>query len=114
MLPNIGIKQLLCGLTLAVAMTFTASAQTKSTAISEGPGYIDRTTSVTGVEGRTATYQNNHSWGNGAYNDTRSYTGRNGGTVSDTKTRSGGVVTNTATGRHGNSRTWSRPARYRR
>ena len=114
MLPNIGIKQLLYGMALAAAMTLTASAQTRSTTISQGPGYVDRSTTVTGVNGRSATYQNDHSWGNGAYSDTQSYTGRNGGTLTDTKTRSGGVVTNTATGRYGNSRTWSRPARYRR
>jgi hypothetical protein len=71
---------------------------------------------VTGFNGRTSTYQNNRSWGNGTRTDTRSYTGANGKTRTDTVSRSGGVVTNTFTGRNGNSRTYSHPggSRYRR
>jgi hypothetical protein len=38
----------------------------------------------------------------------------NGGTVRDMRTRSGGVVTNTVTGRNGHSRTYSHFVRRRR
>jgi hypothetical protein len=126
---------------LGVALALTASAQSVSTTLTEAPGNYSRDTTVTGVNGKTATsntiasstpgstsrqttvtgfngqsstYQNNRSWGNGSYSDTKSYTGLNGGTRTDTVSRSGGQVTNTVTGRKGNSRTFTRPAHYRR
>jgi hypothetical protein len=106
----------LAGIALAIgaATALTASAQSVATSINESPGHYSRDTTVTGVNGRSATYTDNKNWGDGAYTNTRSYTGVNGGTRTDTVARSGGVVTKTVTGRNGNSRSYSRPAHYRR
>jgi hypothetical protein len=87
---------------------------TSNTSASYAPGSTSRQTTVTGFNGQSSSYQNNRSWGNGAYADTRSYKGVNGGTRLDTVSRSGGVITNTVTGRNGNSRTLTRPARFHR
>jgi hypothetical protein len=84
-----------------------------TTTASYAPGSTARETTVTGFSGKTATYQNDRTWGNGAYTDTRSYTGVNGATRTDTVSRSGGVVNNTFTGKNGNSRTFTHPARWR-
>lgn len=93
---------------------FNGKAATSTTTASRAPGSTSRQTTVTGFNGLSSSYENNRSWGNGAYSDTRSYTGVNGGTRTDTVTRGGGLVTNTVTGRMGNSRTYTRPTRYRR
>jgi hypothetical protein len=103
---------ILCAASLGLA--FTASAQSVATTVTETPGNYSRATTVTGENGKTATYQNNKSWGNGAYSDTRSYTGVNGGTRTDTVSRSDGNITKTVTGRNGNSRTFTRAARDHR
>ncbi|HEY4088956.1 MAG TPA: hypothetical protein VGM43_23670 [Bryobacteraceae bacterium] len=135
------LTQLAAVFALGAALAFTASAQSISTTVTETPGNYSRGTTVTGVNGKTATlnttashtpgstsrqttvtgfngqsstYQNNRSWGNGSYSDTKSYTGVNGGTRTDTVSRGGGQVTNTVTGRKGNTRMFTRPARYRR
>ena len=108
------IKQALAAGTLATALAGGAAAQSATTTITRNPGSYSRDTTVTGVHGKTATYQNNATWGNGVYNDTRSFTGVKGGTRTDNVTRSGGVVTNTVTGRNGNSRTFSHRTRFRR
>jgi hypothetical protein len=89
----------------------TASANTSA---AYAPGSTARQTTVTGFNGRSATYDNNRNWGSGSYSDARSYRGFGGATRSDTVTRSHGLVTNTFTGRNGNSRTVARFARYRR
>lgn len=126
---------------IGAALVFTASAQSVATTITGGPGNYSRNTTVTAANGKTATYQNNAawnngsytdsqsvtgfngktktyqdntSWGNGAYTSTKSSTGFNGRTRTDSVSRSGGMVTNTYTGRNGNSRTLVRSARYRR
>ncbi len=123
------------------ALSLSLSAQSASTTITRSPGNLARDTTVTGPNGKTATYQNTASWANGTYNDSRSvvgfngktanyqnyatwgngafnsnksWTGTNGGTVSKATARSGGIVTNTYTGRNGNSRTINRFAGYRR
>jgi hypothetical protein len=70
--------------------------------------------SVTGFNGKTATYQSNAAWGNGVYNRNRSYTGPNGKTANETTSRSNGQLTKTVTGPNGHSRTYSHPARRRR
>lgn len=93
---------------------FNGRTATSSTTASYGPGSAARQTTVTGFNGQSASYTNNRNWGNGGYSDKRSYTGVNGGTRTDAVTRSGGVVTKTVTGRSGNSRTYTRPARFRR
>jgi hypothetical protein len=87
---------------------------TSNTTTSYVPGSTSRQTTVTGFNGQSSSCQDNRNWGNGTYSDTRSYTGVNGGTRTDTVSRSGGVVTNTVTGRYGNSRTLTRPARFHR
>jgi hypothetical protein len=70
--------------------------------------------SVTGFNGKTATYQSNASWGNGAYNGNRSYTGPNGKTASENVSRINGQLTKTVTGPNSHSRTYSHPVRHRR
>ena len=92
------LKRALIVTALGGILTLTAWAQSAST----------------GFNSQSSSYQNNRRWGNGAYSDTRSYTDVHGGTRTDTVTRSGGVVTNTVSGRNGNSRTFTRPARFRR
>ena len=72
------------------------------------------TTTVTGRNGKTATYQNNATWGNGNYTDDRSVTGPNGKTASENINRSNGQLTKTATGPNGHSRTYSHPVRRSR
>ena len=108
------MKQLLAVSILGAITSFAALAQSVATTISEGSGSYSRNTTVTGAYGKTARYQDNRTWGNGVYTNSRSYTGVNGGTRTDIRTRSGGVVTNTFTGRHGNTQTYSHPAHWRR
>jgi hypothetical protein len=123
------------------ALALTASAQSVATTITQTPGNYSRTTTVTGANGKTATYQDNAAWGNGSfsdnqtltgfngktaayqnvrswgdgvYTDSRSATGFNGATRTASVSRSGGVVTRAVTGRNGNSRTFSRLARRHR
>lgn len=93
---------------------FNGKTANSTTSASYTPGSTSRQTAVTGFNGRSATYDNNRSWGNGTYSDTKNYRGVNGATRSDTVSRSGGIVSNTFTGRNGNSRTVARFARYRR
>jgi len=59
---------------MALAMSAGAWAQ-------EASGSYSRQGSVTGPNGKTATYQDNGSWGDGAYNDNRQVTGFNGRTA---------------------------------
>ncbi|HEY1949595.1 MAG TPA: hypothetical protein VGG97_21475 [Bryobacteraceae bacterium] len=135
------IKPFLSACAIGAALALTASAQSAVTSVTETPGNYSRDTtvtgangktatyqnnaawangaytdnrSVTGFNGKTATYQNNRAWGNGSYSDTKSYTGFNGATRTDSVSRSGGLVSNTYTGRNGNSRTFVRSARFRR
>lgn len=61
---------------------------TAATSVAAGPDSFSRQTTVTGANGKTATYQNTASWGNGSYNDTRTVTGPNGQTASETTTAS--------------------------
>jgi hypothetical protein len=93
---------------------FNGKTASSNTTGSYAPGSTSRQTTVTGFNGRSATYNNNRSWGNGSYSDTASYRGFDGATRSGTVTRSNGLVTNTYTGRNGNSRTVTRLARFRR
>ncbi len=111
---NSGIHQLLVVCALGAGLSLTASAQSSSPTVTRTPGNYSRQTTVTGASGKTAAYQRNATWGNGAYTDTRSFTGVNGGARTGTVTRSGGIVSKTVTGRRGNSRTYSRPARFHR
>ena len=57
-----------------------------TTTVASGPGSYSRDTTITGYNGRTATYQNNATWGNGSYSDTRTVTGPNGRTATSTTT----------------------------
>ena len=93
---------------------FNGKTASSNTSASYAPGSTSRQTTVTGFNGRSATYNNNRSWGNGTYSHTASYRSFSGATRSDTVTRSNGIVRNTYTGRNGNSRTFTRPARFRR
>lgn len=99
---------------IGMTVALTASAQSVATTITQGPGSYSRNTTVTGANGRTATYQDNRAWGTSAYTNTRSYSGFNGAKRTDSISRSGGIVTNTITGRNENSRTFVHSARYRR
>ncbi len=107
---TIGLPAVLAAAVLAPS----AFAQSASTSISRGPGYYSRSTTVTAFDGHARSYSRNVGWGGGVYTDTRAYTGVNGGTGTRTITRNGGVVTNQFTGPHGNTRAYSRPARFRR
>ena len=108
------LKRFLVVCAAAAGLAISASAQSVTATTDRSPGSYSRDTTVTGPNGKTATYQNNRSWGNGSYQDTRSYTGANGATRTDTRTRGDGRVTNTYTGRKGNSRTFSHAVRFRR
>ena len=108
------VKSFFVASAIGAVLAMTASAQSVATTITGGPGSYSRETTVTGVNGKTATYQDNRAWGNGSYSGTKSYTGFNGGTRTNSLSRSDGIVTNTVTGRNGNSRTFVRSARYRR
>jgi hypothetical protein len=65
---------------LALVITPTVSAQ-------QG-GSNSQDITVTGRNGKTATYQNNASWGNGVYTDNRQVTGFNGRTAQSSTTAS--------------------------
>lgn len=81
-------KLKLCLLTSVpfVAGSLILSAQSSTTTITNAPGLHSTDTTITGPSGKTATYQNNASWGNGSYTDNRSVTGFNGKTASSTTT----------------------------
>jgi hypothetical protein len=73
-----------------------------STHYNDGGGNFGRTTTLTGPGGKTATRTFNRSASNGTITDTRSATGFNGATRSETVTRTPGVGrTATYTGRAG-------------
>lgn len=67
---------------LGAAVTMTLSAQSVTTTVSENASNSSRTTTVTGANGKTATYENNAAWGNGSYTDNKTVTGFNGKTAS--------------------------------
>jgi hypothetical protein len=59
---------------VAAMLACAASAQSVSTTVTGTPGNYSRDTSVTGPNGKTATYQNNATWGNSSYTDDRTAT----------------------------------------
>jgi hypothetical protein len=115
---NIIGKVIRTGLTsvLFLAGWFALSAQSSTTTISNSPGAHARDTTVTGPNGKTATYQNNAAWGNGAYNDNKSVTGFNGKTAtsSTTATHSPGSYSRntTATGPNGKTASYQSNAAW--
>jgi hypothetical protein len=66
---------------VGAAAAMTLSAQSVTTTVSENPGSASRTTTVTGANGKTASYQNNAVWGNSSYTDDKTVTGFNGKTA---------------------------------
>jgi hypothetical protein len=99
---------------LFFAGSLIVSAQSSTTTIHNAPGQHSQSTTVTGPNGKTASYQSNASWGNGVYSGNKTYTGRNGKTVTESTSRGNGQLTRTFTGRNGQSRTYSRSTRWRR
>jgi len=63
---------------LGTVAAVTLPAQSVVTTVSKSPGNSSRTTTVTGANGKTATYQNNAAWENGSYTDSRTITGFDG------------------------------------
>jgi hypothetical protein len=102
------------GVGFVLVLTANGKTATYQNNATWGNGSYTDNRDVTGFNGKTTNYQNDRTWGNGTYTDARSYTGVNGGTRTDTVSRSGGVVTNTFTGRNGNSRTVAHAAGSRR
>lgn len=92
---------------------FNGKTATSNTSATYGSGSASRQTTTTGFNGKTTNYSDSASWGNGSFKNDRSYTGVNGGTVSRSTSRAGGIVTNTYTGRNGNSRTFAHRVRRR-
>src|ERR1700744_1837313 len=82
------MKPFLSACAIGAALALTASAQSAVTTVTETPGNYSRDTTVTGANGKTATYQNNAAWANGAYTDNRSVTGFNGKTATSNTTAS--------------------------
>jgi hypothetical protein len=70
------------------ALALTASAQSVTTTIEGTPGNYSRDTTVTGANGKTATYQNDATWGNGSYTGNKTVTGPDGKTAASHTTAS--------------------------
>lgn len=94
-----------------LAGSLVLSAQSSTTTVTNSPGEHSRDTVVTGPNGKTATYQNNATWGNGAYNATKTYTGPNGKTTTEAVNRRNGQVKKTFTNANGHVRTYTHPTR---
>ncbi len=85
---NRKLRSTLCASVSLLAGSFVVSAQSSTTTVTNSPGDHSRITTVAGPNGKTATYQNNATWGNGTYTDNRSVTGFNGMTATSNTTAS--------------------------
>ena len=81
-LMNTGLTRLIALSGLAAVMATAAWAQSNTS------GSYSQQESITGRNGKTATYQDNSSWGNGAYINNREVTGFNGHTATSSTTAS--------------------------
>ncbi|MBN9664060.1 MAG: hypothetical protein J0H49_38020 [Acidobacteria bacterium] len=101
---------------MSAVVSFSASAQSSRTTRTRTPGHVSRNTVVTGVNGKSASYNRNAAWGNGTYTGSRSATGFHGRTATSSTTASvapgSATRTTTATGPNGRSATYQNHATW--